>query len=330
MGTHRPASMKTLSAALLLCLCGSCTAVRLIRFMDDVTGSIHTGVPIKSDQGLLAKVVHGDVFGSLRPTGEVKRVQTLLAPVPQPPVILGIGLNYWGHINATHLPPPKTPSVFSKFRHSYNHPLHPIVIPPQSSKPDYEGELAIVFSKDCKDVTEEDALSCVLGYTVCNDVSARCFQSDAKGDGCPGNGGQFSFSKGFDTHAPLGPALLTTDELGDASDLTLTTRVNGKIRQNVSTSELIYGVKKIVAFVTTGTTVDAGTVICSGTPDGVGDTMKPPVYLNDGDHIDITISQIGTLSNHVIRHNSTSAYKAAMSTQERFKPASADLNKLLW
>jgi len=320
---------KPLPAALFLCLSSFSTATRLIRFVDDA-GSIFTGVPIGGKDSLTAEVLHGDPFGSLRPTGEIKRVHTLLAPIPQPPVILGIGLNYWGHINATHLPPPKTPSVFSKFKHSYNHPLHPVLIPPQSSKPDYEGELAIVFGKTCKDVSEDDALSCVLGYTVCNDVSARCYQSDAKGDGCPGNGGQFSFSKGFDTHAPLGPALITTDELGDASDLVLTTRVNGKIRQNVSTSDLIYGVKKIVSFVTMATTVDAGTVICSGTPDGVGDTMDPPVYLQDGDQVDITISKIGTLSNHIIRHNSTQAYKRAASAQQRPKTSSKDLNKFLW
>merc|ERR1711998_804615 len=124
---------------------------------------------------------------------------------------------------------------------------------PQSSKPDYEGELAIVFGKTCKDVSEADALSCVLGYTVCNDVSARCFQND-KEPGCPGNGGQFSFSKGFDTHAPLGPQLVLQEQLGDGSGLQLQTKVNGELRQNVSTSDLIYGVKKIVSWVTMGTT----------------------------------------------------------------------------
>jgi len=230
--------------------------------------------------------------------------------VPNPPVIVGIGLNYWGHINATHLPAPKSPSVFSKWKHSYNHPNQPILIPPSSTKPDYEGELAVVFGKDCKDVTEEDALSCVAGYTVCHDVSARCFQSD-KEEGCPGNGGQFSFSKGFDGHGPLGPALVPQRELGDATGLVLQTRVNGQLRQNVTTSELIYGVKKIVSFLTTATTVDKGTVVCTGTPDGVGNTMKPPQYLEQGDVIDIRIDKIGTLTNTVNRPTNERAYKQA-------------------
>jgi 2-keto-4-pentenoate hydratase/2-oxohepta-3-ene-1,7-dioic acid hydratase in catechol pathway len=105
-------------------------------------------------------------------------VKKLLAPVPMPPAILGIGLNYWGHINASNLTAPKTPSLFFKNRRSYNHPHDPIVVPPSSSLPDYEGELAIVIGKDCKDVSEEDALDCVLGYTVCNDFSARCLQAE--------------------------------------------------------------------------------------------------------------------------------------------------------
>ena len=259
---------------------------------------------------------------------QIVRVDTLLAPVPNPPVIVGIGLNYWGHINATHLPAPKTPSVFSKWKHSYNHPNQPILIPPKSSKPDYEGELAVVFGKDCKDVTEDEALSCIAGYTVCHDVSARCYQSD-KEQGCPGNGGQFSFSKGFDGHGPLGPALVPQRGLGDASGLVLQTRVNGALRQNVTTSELIYGVKKIVSFITTATTVDKGTVVCTGTPDGVGDTMKPPQYLQDGDVVEITIDKIGTLKNTVARPASDKAYKAE-SVRGFRKVAALDLVKALF
>lgn len=302
-------------------------ASRVIRFVDS-DGQVRTGSPIKSASGLHAQLVEcPDAFGSLALTDTVVKVKTLLAPVPPPPVILGIGLNYWGHINSTHLDPPKTPSIFSKFRHSYNHPMHPIVIPPFSSKPDYEGELAFVFGKDCKDVSEDDALSCVLGYTICHDVSARCYQSD-KEEGCPGNGGQFSFSKGLDTHAPLGPVLVGQKELGDGSNLILSTKVNGALRQNITTSELIYGVKKIVAFMTMGTTVDRGTVVCSGTPDGVGDTMKPPVYLEDGDVVDITIEKIGTLSNKVARPNSTEAYRAI--SRNAGPEDVGDLNQYIW
>lgn len=230
----------------------------------------------------------------------------LLAPIPQPLAIYGIGLNYWGHINATGYTPPSTPSLFFKNLYAFNHPHQPVVIPPSSSLPDYEGELAVIIGKDCKDVSEDDALSCVLGYSVCHDVSARCYQQQENKTtgfhkGCLGNGGQFSFSKGFDTHCPVGPAVIPTSELGDGSGLLLQTRVNGVLRQNETTSNLIFGVKKIVSFISIGTTLPKGSVICTGTPDGVGDTSDPPYYLKNGDRVDITINKIGTLSNPISR-----------------------------
>jgi 2-keto-4-pentenoate hydratase/2-oxohepta-3-ene-1,7-dioic acid hydratase in catechol pathway len=264
---------------------------------------IHYGQPTSDHKVRL--IASDDPFESLELSdGQELEVHKLLAPVPRPPVIYAIGLNYWGHINATHEEPPKTPSLFFKNIFAYNHPYQPIIIPEASVMPDYEGELGVVLSKDCKDVSESDALSCVLGYTVCHDVSARCFQMEESGSkhkDCLGNGGQFSFSKGLDTHAPLGPALVPTAVLGDGSGLRLQTRVNGELRQNESTSSLIFGVKKIVSFISTGTTLPRGAVICTGTPDGVGDTLDPPVYLQDGDVVDISIEGIGTLSNPVSR-----------------------------
>jgi len=234
--------------------------------------------------------------------------------VPMPPAILGIGLNYWGHINSTHLTAPKTPSLFFKNRFAYNHPFQPIVVPAASTLPDYEGELAVVIGKNCKDVSEDDALSCVLGYTVCNDFSARCMQAEDPHDttrpsyhhGCLGNGGQFSYSKSLDTHCPLGPVLVPTSVLGDGSGLRLTTWVNNetKPRQNESTTQLIFGVKKIVSFISTGTTLEKGSVFCTGTPDGVGDTMQPPKYMQDGDVVKINIEKIGTLVNPIHRPGS--------------------------
>jgi len=239
---------------------------------------------------------------------EVVDIRRLLAPVPQPPAIFAIGLNYWGHINATGQPPPQTPSLFYKNMYAYQHPLAPIVIPPRisapngtfwPSRPDYEGELGVVLSRDCKDVSAANALDCVQGYTVCHDVSMRCFQNP-EGGACPGNGGQYSFSKGLDTHAPIGPALVSPAALGDGSGLRLTTRVNGHLRQNVSTSELIYGVRAILSFISQGTTLPKGSLLCTGTPDGVGDTQSPPAFLADGDQVDVKIEKIGTLSNPVV------------------------------
>jgi 2-keto-4-pentenoate hydratase/2-oxohepta-3-ene-1,7-dioic acid hydratase in catechol pathway len=244
-------------------------------------------------------------------------VKKLLAPVPMPPAILGIGLNYWAHINATNLTAPQTPSLFFKNRRSYNHPFNPIYVPPSSTLPDYEGELAVVIGKDCKDVSEENALDCVLGYTVCNDFSARCSQASDPHDasrpafhhGCKGNGGQFSYSKSLDTHCPLGPVLVPTSVLGDGSGLRLTTWVNNETtpRQNESTSELIFGVKKIISFISTGMTIEKGDVFCTGTPDGVGDSMKPPKYMQDGDVVRVNIEKIGSLINSVRRPGNTAS-----------------------
>merc|ERR1719502_2288843 len=137
-------------------------------------------------------------------------IATLLAPIARPPALYAIGLNYWGHINATNSTPPKTPSLFFKNAYAFNDPLADVVVPAVSTQPDYEGELGVVLGPDdCKDVAADE--------------------------GCPGNGGQFSFSKGFDTHAPVGPALVAAGPGDDGGGLRLTTRVNGELRQNVST-----------------------------------------------------------------------------------------------
>jgi len=276
-------------------------ATKVVRF-EDARGRVFYGQPTSDNKAVLLE--GNDPFESLRLSDTELEVAKLLAPVPRPQAIYAVGLNYWGHINATNSTPPKTPSLFFKNIFAYNHPNHPVIIPQASKLPDYEGELAVVLGKDCKDVSEEDALDCVLGYTICHDVSERCLQIADDRDGCPGNGGQFSFSKGFDTHAPLGPALVPTERLGDASGLHLQTRVNGELRQNVSTSDLIFGVKQIVSFLSEGTTLPQGSVICTGTPDGVGMTWDPPTYLQDGDVVDISIDGIGTLSNPIVRQGS--------------------------
>jgi len=270
-------------------------AHHVIRF-EDSNGAIQFGQFLGGNR---AQLIDGDIFGERKLTNKLATIKTLLSPIPKPDSIVGIGLNYVGHINASGMDPPKTPSIFFKHYNSFNEPYKPVNIPAWSSKPDYEGELGVVLSKTCKDVTEENALDCVLGYTVCHDVSARCLQNE-KGS-CPGNGGQFSFSKSLDSHCPLGPVLVSKDVLGDGGSLWLTTRVNSEVRQNQTTSTLIFGVKKIVAFMTKGTTYAKGTVICTGTPDGVGDTMKPPVFLHDKDTVAITIDKIGTLVNPISR-----------------------------
>ena len=152
---------------------------------------------------------------------------------------------------------------------------------------DYEAELAVITRKDCKDVLAANALDCVLGYTAINDVSARWWQNN--------DNLQWSFAKSFDTHAPLGPVFVHTDELGDASGLHLQLLLNGKVVQDANTTDLIFGVRKIVEFITMGTTVEGGTVIATGTPPGTG--------LGDvkaGDVMTVSLEGIGNLTNPVV------------------------------
>merc|ERR1712151_1383228 len=180
--------------------------------------------------------------------------------------------------------------------------------------PTMRANLLLSLAKTAK-MFPKRTLCCVWGYTVCNDFSARCMQAEDPHDasrpsyhkGCKGNGGQFSYSKSLDTHCPLGPAMVPVSELGDGSGLQLTTWVNNETvpRQNASTSTLIFGVKKIVSFISTGMTIEKGSVFCTGTPDGVGDTMKPPYYMKDGDVVRITIDKIGPLENPVSRPAAT-------------------------
>lgn len=159
---------------------------------------------------------------------------------------------------------------------------------------DYEGEMTIVIGKDAKNVTEENALDYVAAYTVGNDVSARDWQRETdKAGPVP----QWSFSKSFDKYAPLGPALVATHILGDADKQGLKTIVNGEVRQNGSTSDLCFGVRKLVAYCSQGQTLQKGSLIMTGTPGGVGLFMKPPTFLKDGDEVTVEIEGIGRLTN---------------------------------
>ena len=159
---------------------------------------------------------------------------------------------------------------------------------------DYEGELVIVIGRDGKDISEADALDYVAGYTAGNDVSARDWQRDAdKAGPVP----QWGFSKSFDKYAPLGPCIVSQDQLKDANNLSLRTFVNGEVRQTSHTSDLCFGVRKLVAFCSQGQTLQKGSLIMTGTPGGVGLFMKPPSFLQDGDEVYVEIENIGTLRN---------------------------------
>lgn len=186
--------------------------------------------------------------------------------------------------------------MFQKPATAVSDTRQPVPIPKiAQSHCDFEGELVIVIGKDCKNVTPEQALDYVAGYTVGNDVSCRDWQTEKEKAGFQP---QWCFSKSFDKYAPLGPAIVSTKLLGDAKGLKLKTYLNGKLRQDSDTGDLVFGVRDIVSFLSTGTTLLAGSIIMTGTPGGVCLGMKPtPIYLKDGDEVTVEIEKIGRVVN---------------------------------
>ncbi|TWT96003.1 Ureidoglycolate lyase [Botrimarina colliarenosi] len=243
----------------------------------------------------MVNVASGDPFdGGLADTGEPAEVAELLAPV-QPTSILCIGLNYAAHAAEGGKSAPERPVLFMKTPTAVQRPGGSILLPRRllSTRVDYEAELVVVIGKPCKNVSRADALDYVLGYTCGNDVSARDWQRG-------GGGGQFCRGKTFDTFAPLGPAIVTTDELGDAGDLRITTTLGGELLQDSRTSDLIFDVPTLVEFLSASTTLAAGTVIFTGTPSGVGFARTPPRWLLPGDEVTVEIEGIGKLTNPVV------------------------------
>lgn len=237
----------------------------------------------------------GDPFGDgLTDTGKPVEVAKLLAPV-EPAAILCIGLNYAAHAAEGGRPIPERPVLFLKTPTAAQHPGEPIVLPRRlrSDRVDYEAELAVVIGKPCRNVSREDALDYVLGYTCANDVSARDWQRG-------GGGGQWCRGKTFDTFAPLGPRLVTTDELTDPSDLRISTTINGEVLQDARTSDMIFSVPTLIEFLSGSTTLAPGTVILTGTPPGVGFARTPPRWLQPGDEVSVEIEGIGRLTNPVV------------------------------
>lgn len=214
------------------------------------------------------------------------------APVAAPGAIWAVGLNYRAHAAETGRPLPEVPTLFTKSPRSVIGHGETIVIPPHVHEPDYEGELAVVIGRHARDVREDDALDFVAGVTVGHDVSARDHQFVT---------GQFSWSKSFDTFCPLGPEVVSLDEVDLAVGLSLETRLNGEVVQSSTTADLVFTVPKLIAWITQGLTLEAGDVILTGTPSGVGAARTPPRFLADGDVVEITIEGVGTLRNPVRR-----------------------------
>ena len=215
------------------------------------------------------------------------------SPVQTPRMIWGVGLNYRDHAAETGRPLPEAPTLFVKSPSAVIGPGDPIVVPAHVTQPDYEGELAVVIGRRARDVSEADALDVVAGVTVGHDVSSRDHQYTT---------GQWSWSKSFDTFCPLGPEVVSLDEIDLEAGLAITTTVSGEVLQSSSTSELVFGIPSLVAWISQGCTLEAGDVILTGTPAGVGAARTPPRWLVDGDVVEITIEGIGTLRNPVVRH----------------------------
>ena len=218
----------------------------------------------------------------------------LECPIPTPPMILAIGLNYRAHAEESGADLPKVPLVFTKQQTCANGPFDDVYAPPESALLDYEGELGIVIGKRCRRVKKEDAESVIAGYTIVNDVSVRDWQAR----GAPAS---FTMGKSWDTHGPMGPAIVTKDEVGDPHSLQLKTWVNGDLRQDSSTNDLIFNCFDIIEFISTAFTLQPGTVIPTGTPSGVAAAMKPPAWLVAGDTVKIAIDKLGYIENPIIK-----------------------------
>lgn len=241
-----------------------------------------------------AREIAGDIYGDPQVTDRTVQPGKLLAPIA-PTQILCIGLNYRQHAVETGAKIPERPILFVKGINATQNPGDPIEIPTKlaSHEVDYECELAVVIGQACKNVSRADALNYVLGYTCANDVSARDHQIKL-------GGGQWCRGKFFDTFSPLGPCLVTTDEIPDPNTLKIATILNGRRVQDWTTSDMIFDVPTLIEYLSGSTTLVPGTVILTGTPQGVGMAMKPPLWLKAGDTVSIEIEKIGTLTNPVV------------------------------
>lgn len=219
---------------------------------------------------------------------------TICAPLHNPEKIICVGLNYLDHCKETGMEIPTSPIIFSKFTNALIGPNESVQLPVNSQEVDYEAELAVIIGKTAKKVTAEDAMNYVFGYTILNDISARDIQL---GDG------QWLRGKTPDTFAPIGPSIVTKDEITDSHQLDITLKLNGEVMQDSNTENLIFDIPFIISYLSQSMTLKPGDIIATGTPHGVGMSREPQVWLKDGDEMEITIEKIGTLLNPVENDN---------------------------
>jgi len=263
--------------------------MKIIRYQDK-NGAIHYGAQ-QADGS--ARRIQGDIFGSYSITDQAANIVKLLSPI-EPTTLMCIGLNYRRHADEGGHAYPTFPVLFFKGLNTVQHPNDPIEIPVAlpSHSVDYEAELAVVIGKSCKNVAKAQALDYVLGYTCANDVSERDWQGKCGGQWCRG--------KTFDTFAPLGPCLVTPEDIPNPNALRLRCTVSGEVMQDWNTEDMIFDVPTLIEFLSASTTLLPGTVILTGTPHGIGAAQKPPRWLHDGDTVTIDIEGIGALTNPVI------------------------------
>ena len=227
------------------------------------------------------------------PGGEIlsrKKVR-LRAPIPRPPKIICVGLNYRDHAEESNLPIPEVPTIFAKFPTAAIGPDEPVVLPKASARPDYEAEFAVVVGRGGRHIAESRWLDHVFGYTILNDVSARDFQMATS---------QWTMGKTFDTFAPFGPAIVTADEIDDPHNLDISLALNGEVMQSSNTRNLIFNLPRLISFLSSVFTLEPGDIISTGTPAGVGFARKPPRYLKPGDEMVAKVEGLGQLANRCV------------------------------
>jgi len=243
---------------------------------------------------MIEYIEHGRDADRLPPAGEDVALEEvrLHAPVPKPGKIIAIGLNYSDHAAETGQSLPEKPIVFAKYNNTVVGPGEPILIPEAvTQEADYEAELVVVIGRTAKNVPVGEALDYVFGYTNGNDVSARDLQRS--------EGGQWTRAKSLDTFGPMGPWLVTADEVGDPQDLSIRCLLNGEVMQDGTTAKMAFSVAELISFLSHGTTLDPGDVIFTGTPPGVGMARDPKVFLKPGDEVTVEIQGLGSLTNPV-------------------------------
>lgn len=269
--------------------------MKLIRFLTEKDQIMH-GVYNPDSPGW-AQIIQGDVLDNFTVLPGSEKIKRMLAPIV-PTNILALGLNYRRHADETKISHPDIPVLFIKATSSVIGPDEPVLLPKVGPEMvDYEAELAVIIAKKVKNISVKDAMNCILGYTCANDISARDWQIEKQKK-------QWARGKSFDTFCPLGPCIVTSDELDKPQKLRIRTILNNRVLQDSSTEDMIFSVPEIISHLSQSMTLLPGTVLLTGTPEGVGFTRQPPVFLRDGDMITIEIEKIGQLTNPVKQEES--------------------------